>query len=150
MSTIISERCDITDSTSQDEVPDDFIEKLAEMDREITRLRDETTALKAEEKELRTALRGDAARVPMPELKATVEAMQQEKTEMEARLAKLRSGNLKPISAEEKGKIDLEHRRAAKAAKNRAKIRKELWEEAKGFIEKEKWEEVKEDLGLEF
>jgi 26S proteasome regulatory subunit (ATPase 3-interacting protein) len=139
-----------TDIWTQDEVPDDFLEKLAEMDCETTRLREETNSLKAEEKELRASLRGDAARIPMPELKAAVQALEQRKAEMEARLTKLRSGSMKPVSAEDREKIDVEHRRAAKAAKNRAKIRLELWAEAKGILEKGKWEEMKEELGLEF
>ncbi|SMQ55298.1 unnamed protein product [Zymoseptoria tritici ST99CH_3D7] len=134
----------------QDEVPDDFLEKLAEMDREITRLREETVALKAEEKELKSSLRGDAARIPMPELKASVEALQAQKDEVEARLVKLRSGSLKPVSAEEREKIDVMYRKVGKVAKNRAKIRLELWAEVKGIVEKEKWEDLKETLGLEF
>jgi len=121
------------------------------MDAETTRLRDATTALRAEEKDLRAALREGTSQVPLKDLKASVAVLVQEKSELTARLATLRSGNVRPVGAGERDKVNAEHRKWQKAAGARKKIRTEVWKEIAGFIgEKEKVEETKEELGLEF
>ena len=120
------------------------------MDAESARLRDETDAFKAEEKELRLALREGASQVPLPELRASVTALEKQKAEMTARLAKLQDGNVKPVSLEEREKVNAEHRKWQKTADARRKIRTELWKEIEGVIEKDKIEDTKEALGLEF
>lgn len=120
------------------------------MEDETTRLRDATTALKAEEKELRLALREGASQVPLPEPKASVLSLAEQKTEMVARLAKLKGGNLKPVSLEEREKVGAEFRKWQRIAGARKKIRVELWREIEGDIEREKVAETKEELGLEF
>ncbi|KAK3117147.1 hypothetical protein LTR53_001804 [Teratosphaeriaceae sp. CCFEE 6253] len=136
--------------TIQDEADEDTLEQLQKLDDETSRLRDETTALRAEEKELRNALRGDASRVPLSELRTSVAAFEHDKAEMASRLAKLKSGSVKPIGAEERDKIITEHRRWQRLAAARKRIRRELWAELTGFVDKAKIEEVKEELGLEF
>lgn len=120
------------------------------MDEQTTRLRDETTALKAEEKELRSALREGAAQVPLPELKASVTALEAKKQELVARLAKLQNGNLKPVSAEERAKIAAEHKNWMKCAANRKKICKEMWAEIQDKTERSEWEDLKEGFDLIF
>lgn len=119
------------------------------MDAKTTRLRDETTALRAEEKELRSSLREGAARIPLPELKASVTALELQKAELLARLAKLQGGNLKPVTAEEREQVNREHKNWAKCASNRKKIRMELWKEIEGLIEKDRVADVKEQLDLD-
>ena len=120
------------------------------MEAETTRLRSETTALKTEEKELRQALREGASQVSLPELKASVATLEQQKVEMAARLAELKGGNVKAISPEEREKVNADHRKWQKTANARKKIRKELWEEIANNVDKDKYEETKEALGLEF
>lgn len=132
----------------QEEAPEDFLEKLAEQDREIQRLRDETVGLKAEEKELRSSLRESAVQVPLPELKANVEKMMKQKMELQARLAKLRGGSVKPVSKTEKEKTEREWTRLRKVARNRQKIRIVMWKTIEGATPKEKWDEIKEELDV--
>lgn len=134
----------------QDEADANALDKLQEMEAETTRLRDVTTALRAEEKELRVSLREGAAQIPLPELKASVTALEEQKTELGARLAKLKSGSVKPVSLEEREKVGAEWRKWKKTADARKKIRLEMWKEIEGAIEKEKVAETKEELGLEF
>ncbi|TKA78988.1 hypothetical protein B0A55_02565 [Friedmanniomyces simplex] len=133
------------------QAPDEAsLEMLHQMDTETARLRDETVALKAEEKELQKALRGSASQVPLSELKASIAALEHDKAEMMARLAKLTSGSVQPIGVEEREGIGRENRVWLKAAAARKRIRGELWGVMAGAIEREKWEETQEGLGLEF
>ncbi|KAK4549081.1 hypothetical protein LTR36_007537 [Oleoguttula mirabilis] len=134
----------------QDEADEDGLEKLQAMDAETTRLREATTQLKAEEKELKLALREGTSQVPLPELRTSVASLEQEKAELVARLAKLKGGNLKPVSLDEREKVNAAHRKWQRAAAARKKIRHELWQVIAGQIEKDKIEETKEVLGLEF
>lgn len=120
------------------------------MDDETARLRDETTAFKAEEKELRSSLREGASQVPLPELKASVIALEEQKTGLEARLEKLKGGGLKPMSAEEREKVNMEYKRWMKCAGNRRKIRAEMWKMIAGEKTKSEAADLKEELGLEF
>ena len=120
------------------------------MDVEATRLKDATSALKAEEKALRASLRDHASVTPLPELKASVAALQQEKAEMLARLAKLKDGNVKPITPEERDKVAVEHAMWQRSVNARRKIRAEMWKIVADIVaEPEKLVEVKESLGLE-
>ena len=120
------------------------------METRTARLKDATMEFRAEEKELRLALRESASRVPLAELQASVTVLEQQKAEMTARLARLQGGSVKPVSLEEREKVSSEHRKWLKVAANRTKIRMELWEEIAGAVEKEKVGELKEELGLEF
>ncbi len=135
----------------QDEADEASLESLQQIDAETTRLRDETIALKTEEKELQKALRGGgASQVPLSELTASIAALEHNKAEMVARLSDLTSGDLKPVSVEKRERIFAEHRMWQRAAAARKRIRGELWGVIKGVVEKEKWEETREELGLEF
>lgn len=120
------------------------------METETKRLKDATTALKGEEKELRLSLREGASQVSLPELKAAVSTFEQQKAELAVRLAKLQGGAVKPVSSEEREKVGSDHRRWEKTANARKKIRTELWRTIVESLDKEKAEETKENLGLEF
>lgn len=120
------------------------------MDVETTRLRDATSALRTEEKELRLALREGTSQVPLPELRTSVAMLEQEKAEIAARLAKLKSGNLKPVSIEEREKINADHRKWQRTAVARKKIRKDLWAEIVDKLDKDKIDETREELDLDF
>lgn len=117
---------------------------------ETTQLRDAATALKAEEKELRAALRSGSSQVPLAELKIAVARLANDKAEAVARLDKLRAGGLKPVSLEERERVSREFRKWQKCANARVKIRREMWGMIAGAVEKERVEEVREGLGLEF
>lgn len=111
-------------------------------------MKDATVALKAEEKELRAALCEGTAQVPMPELKASVASLDAEKAALVARLEKLKSGSIKPVTAEEREGLKMEHAKWRKCAEARRNIRFELWEVIKGETEKDKHEELREELDL--
>lgn len=120
------------------------------MDTETARLRDELAALKFEEKELRDNLRKGATQVPLPQLKSDVADMEAQKAELEARLAKLKGGNTKPVSAEEKGRVNSCFRVAKRSLDARKKIRGEMWLTIEDVVGKEKGVQMKDEMGLEF
>lgn len=134
----------------QEEADESSLETLQEMETETERLKDATTALKADEKVLRASLRDHASVTPLPELKASVASLQQQKEEMSARSARLKDGNVKPITAEEREKVTTEHHKWKQSLNARRKIRAEMWKiVADAVPEPEKLAEVKESLGLE-
>ncbi|WPH04123.1 Hypothetical protein R9X50_00700800 [Acrodontium crateriforme] len=134
----------------QEEPDDASLEMLKTMDEQTTRLRDEINELKNEEKELRVALREGSTQIPLPELKAAVAVLERNQNEMEARFQILQKGDLKPISIEEREKVNAEHRKWQRTANARMKIRNEMWKEIVSNIEKGQVEETKEELGLDF
>ena len=120
------------------------------MEDETTRLKDATAALKADEKGLRASLKDHASVTPLPELKASVAALQQEKEEMSERLTKLKNGNVKPITTEERDKVAVDYNKWKQILTARRKIRAEMWKTiADVNPEPEKLGDVKESLGLE-
>jgi 26S proteasome regulatory subunit (ATPase 3-interacting protein) len=125
------------------------METLQQMTAETTRLKDATAALKADEKGLRASLRDHTSLTPLPELKASVAALQQGKEAMSARLAKLKDGQVKPITAEERDKVSVEHSKWKKLVASRRKIRGELWKIIADAVEPHALAETKEKLGLE-
>jgi 26S proteasome regulatory subunit (ATPase 3-interacting protein) len=121
------------------------------MENETTRLKDATAALKADEKGLRASLKDHASVTPLPELKASVAALQQQKEEMCERLAKLKNGNGKPITLAERDKVTAEYNKWQRSLAARRKIRAEMWKViADVNPDPEKLSDVKESLGLEF
>ncbi|KAK5113534.1 hypothetical protein LTR62_003403 [Meristemomyces frigidus] len=132
----------------QEEPDEDGLSKLQEMDAETTRLREAIVALKTEEKELRASLREGAVQVPVSELKLAVAKLEEEKSNSTARLMKLQSGNVKPVSAAEREKINAEHKKWTKIVSARSKIRNELWQEIAAMTERKDHEEIRESLDL--
>jgi 26S proteasome regulatory subunit, ATPase 3, interacting protein len=107
-----------------------------------------TATLKSEEKGLRLSLRGRAARIPLPELKAAVNASVEQKTGMLERLNKLQSGEVKPVSVEDRQSVEQERRKWEKIANVRKKIRRDMWKAIEGTMEKDQAAQLKEDLDL--
>lgn len=120
------------------------------MDAETNRLRDEMTTLKAEEKELRSSIREGASIISLSDLRASIAMLEQERTELEARVTDLATGTVKLMSAEERNKINSNHRKWQKISMARRKIRIELCKELADVVGKDKALEVKEELALEF
>ena len=120
------------------------------MEVRTTRLKDATAAFKADEKGLRASLKDHASFTPLQELKASVVALQQQKEEMCKRLTKLKNGNAKPITPEERDKVAAEYNKWQRSLAARRKIRADMWKIiADVSPDPEKLEDVKEILGLE-
>ena len=126
------------------------MEKLQEMDAETSRLKERTVALRTEEKELRQSLREGAALVPLSELRQSLELLQEQEAEMDARLARLTAGDVKPVSVQDRAATDQEHRKWTRIALARKKIRSEMWQEISSAIEKDQVADLQAELGLEF
>lgn len=105
------------------------------MDAEIQSLRDETTAARAEEKTLKASLASTNATMSTADLRASVTALEGERTEIMARLQSLRSGSVKPLSAEEKAGVEMEWQKWKRIADARRKICVGLWKEIRdGYL----------------
>ena len=103
------------------------LEDLAAMDKEITSIRDSIATAKANEKLLKANLTAVNATVSTDELRAQIIALDLEKAEIVGRLELLRSGNVKPVSAEEKEEAEEMWRVWSKKALSRKKICMEMW-----------------------
>lgn len=143
-----SARADL--SPAQEEADGTSLSALRELHAETERLKDATAALKSDEKPLRASLRDAVALPPLPELKAAVASLRGEKEALAARLAMLREGGVKPISAEERARVDAEHEKWRRAVVVRRRIRAEMWKTVEDVVgDGERAKEVKERLGLE-
>lgn len=121
------------------------------MEADTKRIREETIALKSEEKDLRQSLKQSDVIIPLPQLKTNVAEMEKQKIDIEARLAKLKSGNVKPVKPADRKRVSKTYRRVKKSVDNRNKIRKEMWREIEGYLEgAEQKQETKESLDLDF
>jgi 26S proteasome regulatory subunit (ATPase 3-interacting protein) len=114
--------------TLQDQNEDATAENLAAIDGQIATLREETNSINAEIKTLRARLSSLESEMPTSDLRTLVVTMEMEKEEITARLVQLRSGDVEPVSMEEKAAIDADMKKWEKIATNRAKISKEMWD----------------------
>jgi hypothetical protein len=120
------------------------------MTAEIEALRNETAALKTQEKSLKTNLMAVSNTMSTAALRAAVSSLQAEKQELADRLFPLRSGDVKPISEEEMSKVEQELKKWSHAVRTRAKIRRDLWTIVRdGCPEGVPLDDFKESLGLE-
>ncbi|KAF3167179.1 hypothetical protein EYR41_011914 [Orbilia oligospora] len=94
--------------TPQD--PDDFAspEEIAAMKTLVEVMKERTSTLKAELKSLQVTLQNLRSMPTADDLKSEVGTLQREVTDLRSRLEPLRSGDVKPISAEEKQKVQME------------------------------------------
>lgn len=77
--------------------------------------------------------------------------MHAEKAALEARLAPLRAGAVKPVNEQEREMVDKEVRKWKKIEGGRRKITREVWNTIKDFCEgKDEVERLKEDWGIEW
>ncbi|KIW02908.1 uncharacterized protein PV09_05956 [Verruconis gallopava] len=124
-------------------------EELAEMDAQIQKTRDETEALVVQIRSLRAELAQLNSSLSNADLQAQIAEMEAEKTDIEGRLAALRSGNAKPVSREERARVDAELKMLEKCRVAREKIVRDMWDLVSDMVPKEEWEELKEDFGIE-
>lgn len=125
-------------------------EDLHALDAEIQQLRDETAEAKIATSAMNKTLASLNATLSTADLRTVVTKVAEEKETITARLEKLRTGDVKPISAEEKEIVEKEMVKWKKCADNRAKIVKGMW----GYVleavpEGADVAELKESLGVE-
>nr|OQO17822.1 hypothetical protein B0A51_14256 [Rachicladosporium sp. CCFEE 5018] len=131
------------------------VEALNVTEEETVKLKDDTANLKLQEKALRNALREGATVVPLAELKGDISVLGTETAEIEARLEKLKGGNVKPVSPvspEEREEIAKQHKLFSKTATARRRICVELWKDITGLecVSEEEAENLRERFDLPF
>ncbi|KAI9723786.1 MAG: hypothetical protein M1812_001086 [Candelaria pacifica] len=104
-----------------------FPEELAAMDLEISTLNEETTIAKADEKALKATLNTLKTTMSTLDLREAVHALELEIKQIEARLNPLRSGNVVPVSAEERALVEKEWKEAKRVGDVRRKGCMSLW-----------------------
>ena len=113
------------------------------MDNEIVALRESIATTKANEKLLKANLAAVNATVSTNELRSQINMLEMEKGEITGRLGPLRAGNSKPVSAEEKERVEMAWKWWSEKASSRKRICMEMW----GYCTEELPEgQTKEDL----
>lgn len=102
-------------------------EELAEMDKRTQQLRDETSNLNTAAKALRSTLSSLNSTLSTADLRAAITEMDAERAEILERLILLRSGNVQPVSKEEKEEVDKQAKVMEKTLLKRKKIVKVMW-----------------------
>ena len=102
-------------------------EDIVAMDQEITRLRDEIAMAKGQEKILKANLVTLNATMSTKDIQTALLVQVAEKKEILARLGPLRSGNVKPVSLEEKTAVAEAWTMWSRRANMRKKICMEVW-----------------------
>lgn len=118
------------------------------MEKRTDALREQAAAINVEIKNLRTHLTQLNSSLTTADLRTEVAAMQGEKAEIEARLQSLRSGSVKPVTKEEKERIDTDLKLAQKCGMARRKIVKDMWAMICEAVPKDKIAELKEALDI--
>ncbi|MCJ1310053.1 hypothetical protein MMC25_003714 [Agyrium rufum] len=133
-------------------------ESLAALDTSIVNLRNEITALKQTERQLKLELSALSASVSTSDLKQEIETFEKEEGELKGRLSVLKGGDgagdggekVKGTSADEKDEVEREWKVWARHAATRKKIAMELWGVLlEGCGEGRDKDELWEELGLE-
>lgn len=102
-------------------------EELAAIDTTIAALKEETTRLRTEANGLKSTLSSFNATLSTSDLRAAVASLEAEHVEITTRLEKLRKGDVRPISAEEKNEVDKEEKEWDGIARKRKRIVEEMW-----------------------
>ena len=113
--------------TIQDPKDAASLEELTAMDQEIAALRESIATTKANEKLLRANLAAVNATVSTDELRSQITVLDMDKLEILGRLGPLQSGDVKPVSAEEKEDANKGYTLWSKKAASRKQICMEMW-----------------------
>jgi len=105
-------------------------EELASLDTSIASLREVVPSLKATLKVKSNSLATLRTEPTTQALQVAVDNMEKERDENEARLKVHRSGSVKPMSKDEKERVEAEHKKWAR----KALMRKRMWKEAEGVL----------------
>ena len=98
------------------------------MDEEIANLREQITAMKSEEKILKSNLAGLKATTSTQDLRSNLITIEREKDEMFHRLKLLRVGDVKPVSPQEKAELDKAWKEWSRNVASRKKICMDVWD----------------------
>ncbi|KAF2096523.1 TBPIP-like protein [Rhizodiscina lignyota] len=125
-------------------------EHLAALDAAILSLQEETTALRSQATGLKSTLSALNATLSTADLRAAVADLEAKHAEVTTRLDKLRKGDVRPISAEEKQLVEKEEKKWETVARKRKAIVKEMWTLVKDIATEtgKNLEDLKEELGL--
>jgi 26S proteasome regulatory subunit, ATPase 3, interacting protein len=102
-------------------------EELAALDTRLSTLRTETANLTAHAKSLRSTLSTLNLTLSTNDLRAAVDGLDSERAEILGRLKKLRSGDVKPVTREERLQVERDEKKWEGIERRRAKIVKEMW-----------------------
>jgi 26S proteasome regulatory subunit (ATPase 3-interacting protein) len=105
-------------------------EELATLDTSIASLREVIPSLKSTLKAKSTSLATLRSEPTTQALQITVDNLEKQRGEIQARLKVLRSGSIKPVSKEEKERVEAERKKWDK----KALTRKRMWKEAEGTL----------------
>ncbi|KAF3928359.1 hypothetical protein ABW21_db0203164 [Orbilia brochopaga] len=110
--------------------PDDFAspEEIADMNGSIESLKERTVTLKSKLKALQVTLQTLRSLPTADDLESQLEDLRQEVTDLRNRLEPLRSGDVKPVSAEEKQRLQTEVKRLQGLWVARRKWEKEFFD----------------------
>jgi 26S proteasome regulatory subunit (ATPase 3-interacting protein) len=137
----------------QDPADEATPEELAEIDREIERLRGEVGSAKEHEKALKVELAALGARVPTGELHDQVRGLEAKRQQLLEQLALLRDGSRKArmVTVEEQQRVEREWKKWQRQAIVRKRICRELWERCTEVLPEgvKSKAELWESLGLE-
>lgn len=97
------------------------------MDKRTQQLRDETSDLNTTAKSLRSTLSSLNSTLSTADLRTAIAELDAERTETLSRLTSLRSGNVQPVSKEEKEEVDKQAKVMEKTLTKRKKIVKVMW-----------------------
>ncbi|KAK6347544.1 hypothetical protein TWF718_005383 [Orbilia javanica] len=135
-----------------DQDPDDFAspEEIAEMKASVERMKERTSTLKAELKSLQVTLQNLRSMPTADDLKSEVGTLRQEVTNLRSRLGPLRSGDVKPVSAEERQNVQKEVKKMQGLWIARKRWSKEFFEAvADGMSSDVNLKDLKETMGIE-
>lgn len=105
-------------------------EELALLDTSIASLREVIPSLKSVLRDKSKSLTTLRSQPTTQALQISVDNLEKQRDEFQARLQVLRSGRVKPVSKEEKERVEAEHRKWAK----KALTRERMWKEAEGTL----------------
>ncbi|KAK6334392.1 hypothetical protein TWF730_003607 [Orbilia blumenaviensis] len=110
--------------------PDDLAspEEIADMKASVEAMKERTSTLKVELKSLQVTLQNFRSMPTADDLESKVDTLQQEVTDLRSRLKSLRSGDVKPVSAEDKQRLQMEVKRMQGLWIARKKWSKEFFE----------------------
>ncbi|KAJ6258934.1 hypothetical protein Dda_5829 [Drechslerella dactyloides] len=131
--------------------PDDFAspEEIADMNVSVDSLKERTTTLKSELKALQVTLQTLRSLPTADDLETQQGNLRQEVTDLRNRLGTLRSGDVKPISAEEKQRVQAEVKRIQGLWVARKKWEKGFFDAVSDGMGDVNPNDLKENMGLE-
>jgi 26S proteasome regulatory subunit (ATPase 3-interacting protein) len=125
-------------------------EQLAAADAQTADLRTQTATLQATAKSLRSSLAALNSTLSTADLVRSVQVLDAEKTEIEARLDSLRAGRAKKVTPQERAEGERMWKVCGAAKMRRERIAREMWQMIEdGVPDVDKRVELREAMGLD-